>query len=73
MTAPLPALALALGLPFLAWLVYLRSDRADWIDVAWAFSLGGLALLYAAAGTGDPARRLVLGAAGGAWGASPSR
>jgi steroid 5-alpha reductase family enzyme len=64
----LPALALALGLPLLAWLVYLRTDRADWIDVAWAFSLGGLAALYAAAGTGDPGRRLVLGAAGAAWG-----
>lgn len=64
----LMALALALGLPLLAWLVYLRTDRADWIDVAWAFSLGGLAVLHAEAGTGDPLRRLILGAAGGAWG-----
>ena len=66
--AALLALPLALGMPFLAWLVYLRTDRADWIDVAWAFSLGGLAALYAAAGAGDPARRMVLGAAGAAWG-----
>ncbi|BDU77552.1 DUF1295 domain-containing protein [Mesoterricola sediminis] len=66
--ALVPALPLALGLPFLAWLVYLRTDRADWIDVAWAFSLGGLAVLYAWTGQGDPWRRLVLGAAGGAWG-----
>ena len=43
--AALLALPLALGIPFLAWLVYLRTDRADWIDVAWAFSLGGLAIM----------------------------
>ena len=64
----LASIPVALGLPFLAWLVYLRTDRADWIDVAWAYSLGALALLDAALGSGDPMRRLVLGLAGGAWG-----
>lgn len=62
------SLLLALGLPFTAWLVYLRTDRADWIDVAWAFSLGALALLYAALGTGDLDRRLLTGLIGGLWG-----
>jgi len=62
------ALSVALGLPFLAWLVYLATDRADWIDVAWAFSLGGLAALFAVMGHGDPGRRLLMGAVGGLWG-----
>ncbi len=59
---------LALGLPFLAWLLYLRTDRADWIDVAWAASLGALAVLFAYHGTGDSSRRILVGLAGGAWG-----
>jgi len=61
-------LVLALGLPLLAYALYLRRDRADWIDVAWAFSLGGMAVVHAAWGAGDPGRRLLLGAAGAAWG-----
>jgi steroid 5-alpha reductase family enzyme len=64
----LTGLPLALGLPFLAWLVYLKTDRADWIDVAWAFSLGGLAGCFAFLGTGDPGRRLLVGLLGGLWG-----
>jgi len=59
---------LAMGLPLAAWLVYLKTDRADWIDVAWALSLGGLAVLFAAMGPGDPARRLLTGVVGGIWG-----
>lgn len=61
-------LSVALGLPFLAWLVYLVTDRADWIDVAWAFSLGALAVLFALLGPGDPDRRLLMGTVGGLWG-----
>ncbi len=61
-------LSIAMGLPFLAWLVFLTTDRADWIDVAWAFSLGGLAVLFAVLGPGDPARRLLTGLVGGLWG-----
>lgn len=64
----LAAVPVALGLPFLAWVVYLRTDRADWIDVAWAFSLGALAAQFAVLGSGDPSRRLALGVAGTAWG-----
>lgn len=59
---------LALGLPFGAWLLYLKTDRADWIDVAWAFSLGGLAVLFATLGVGDPSRRMLVGIVGGLWG-----
>lgn len=61
-------LSIALGLPLLAWLVYLMTDRADWIDVAWAFSLGGLAVLFAVLGPGDGDRRLLTGLLGGLWG-----
>ncbi len=62
------ALPVALGVPFLAWLIYLVTDRADWIDVAWAFSLGGLAVLYAVLGSGDFEQRLLTGFMGGLWG-----
>ncbi len=58
----------ALGVPFLAWLVYLVTDRADWIDVAWALSLGALAVVFAVLGPGDPDRRLLSGFVGGLWG-----
>lgn len=59
---------LALGLPLLAWLVFLRTDNGGWIDVAWAYSLGGLAVLFAILGPGDPARRLLTALLGGLWG-----
>ena len=61
-------LPIALGLPFAAWLLYLKYDRADWIDVAWAYSLGAMAVCFALNGGGDPGRRLLLGLAGGLWG-----
>ena len=64
----LAALPLAVGLPLLAWFVYLRTDRADWIDVAWAYCLAAMAVLFTALGPGDPLRRLLLGGAGALWG-----
>lgn len=59
---------LALGLPLLAWGVFLKTDNGGWIDVAWAYSLGGLAMLFAALGPGDPDRRLLTALLGGLWG-----
>src|SRR5512145_1012506 len=59
---------LALGLPLLAWLVFLKTDNGGWIDVAWAFSLGSLAVLFAVLGPGDPDRRLLTALLGGVWG-----
>jgi len=37
------------------------------VDVGWALGVGILALIYAAAGGGDPARRLVLAVLAGFW------
>jgi steroid 5-alpha reductase family enzyme len=59
---------LALGLPLLAWLVFLKTDNGGWIDVAWAYSLGGLAVLFAALGPGDSDHRLLTALLGGLWG-----
>lgn len=58
----------ALGLMLLAWLLHLRTRNAGWVDAAWALGLGGLAVLYAALGPGDPQRRLLVGVLGGGWG-----
>jgi steroid 5-alpha reductase family enzyme len=61
--------ALGVGLLQLAfWLWHLRKDNASWVDVGWALGLGGLAVFYALAASGDPARRLLAGAMGGLWG-----
>jgi steroid 5-alpha reductase family enzyme len=72
MAAPLVALIAfaALALLFTAvWRWQLHSLNAGIIDPVWAASLGGVALLYAAAGTGDPLRRIVVGIGGACWGA----
>lgn len=50
------------------WLWHLRRDNASWVDVGWALGLGGLAVFYALAASGDPTRRLLAGAMGGLWG-----
>jgi len=58
---------LALGSVFLAWLVFLKTDNAGWVDVSWALGLGALAVAFALAGPGDASRRLLLGLLGGTW------
>jgi steroid 5-alpha reductase family enzyme len=60
----LAMLALFLG----AWTVLLRTGNAGWVDVAWGFGMGVLAVLFAVIGPGDPSRRLIVGALGGFWG-----
>ena len=50
------------------WLVYRRTDCADWVDAGWAGSLGLLAVLYGAAGPGYLHRRLLVALLGGFWG-----
>ncbi len=50
------------------WLRQRRTRDAGTVDVAWAGGLGGLAVLCAVLGDGDPTRRLLLGAIGGSWG-----
>lgn len=68
----LPVLAWGLlwvtGLMLLTWLWHLRTRNAGWVDVAWAFGLGGLAVLYAWLLEGDPARRWLVAGLGGLWG-----
>lgn len=51
------------------WLLHLRLADASIVDPGWAGNLALLAVLYAVLGPGDPARRLLIGAMGGIWGA----
>jgi steroid 5-alpha reductase family enzyme len=61
--------ALAMLVLFLgAWAVLLRTNNAGWVDVAWGFGMGVLAVLFAVLGPGDPLRRILVGALGGLWG-----
>lgn len=50
-----------------------RRHNAGIVDVLWAASLGGAAVLLAALGAGAIAPRVFLGALGGAWGARLAR
>lgn len=52
----------------LTWLVYLRLDRADIVDISWAFGLGTLALIYAYVADGWWVRRLLIGGMAAFWG-----
>jgi steroid 5-alpha reductase family enzyme len=51
------------------WAWQLQSRNAGMIDPVWAFSLGGVAVLYAAVANGDPHTRLIVGIGAMAWGA----
>jgi steroid 5-alpha reductase family enzyme len=62
------AALLACGIQGALWLLYRRTDRADWVDAGWAGSLGLMAILYGVAGTGALPRRLLVAGLGGAWG-----
>ena len=52
----------------IAWLIQLRTRNAGIVDAIWAWSLGGLALIYAAAGSAPAGTRLSLALMGGIWG-----
>ncbi len=49
------------------WLVQRARRDAGVVDVGWTAGLGMLAVLYAAAGTGDPKRRLLVAVMAGGW------
>lgn len=51
-----------------AWLLSLRTRNAGLVDPIWAFTLGGLAAVYAVAGSAPQDTRVLLGAMGAAWG-----
>jgi len=52
----------------LLWLVQWYRKNAGIVDVAWAFGTGMLAVWFAAAAEGDPARRTLVAAMAGIWG-----
>jgi steroid 5-alpha reductase family enzyme len=56
------------GLFSLVWLVQLRTRNAGLVDAVWSWSLGLLAVLYAAAGTAPAPLRGLLAVLGGLWG-----
>jgi steroid 5-alpha reductase family enzyme len=49
------------------WLLQRARRDAGWVDVGWSYGIGILAVLYAIAGDGDPARRGLVGALGAVW------
>lgn len=52
----------------LAWLIQLRTRNAGLVDAIWAWTLGGLAVFYAAVGSAPQETRIVVGLMGGLWG-----
>jgi len=68
-TAPLLLLGWVLAAAMMAalWLLQRARRDAGVVDVGWAAGLGLLAILYAAAGGGDPLRRVLVAVMAGAW------
>ena len=60
--------AVVAALMLVLWAVQRRTGNAGIVDVAWAASIAALAVFFAAAGDGDPARRLLVTAMTGTWG-----
>ncbi len=52
----------------LAWLLQLRTRNAGLVDAVWAWTLGGLAMFYAATGSAPEGTRILLALMGGLWG-----
>lgn len=59
---------LSLGAFTIAYLIYRWTDNASVVDAVWAFTLGATGVVYAALGSGDQTRRLILTVMTGAWG-----
>src|SRR5690242_4717125 len=51
-----------------AWVLQLRTRNAGLVDPIWAFTLGSIAVVYAAAGSAPAATRLAVGLMGASWG-----
>jgi steroid 5-alpha reductase family enzyme len=51
-----------------AWALQLRTRNAGLVDPIWAFTLGAIAVVYAALGTAPAETRWAVGLMGGAWG-----
>ncbi len=69
---PLHAFLISIAIVFvaktLAWLVQLRTRNGGLVDAVWAFTLGGLAIWYAAVGDAPEPVRWLMAGMGGAWG-----
>lgn len=64
----LAAAGIAVTAKTCAWLLQLRTRNAGMVDPIWAFTLGGLAVFIAWAGTAPADTRFVLALMGGLWG-----
>jgi steroid 5-alpha reductase family enzyme len=60
--------AIVAGMMFVLWLVHLFLRNAAIVDVGWAAGLGTLAIYYAVAGPGYPARKWAIASMAGFWG-----
>lgn len=69
LNAFLLTVAIAVVAKTAAWLWQLRTRNAGMVDAIWAFTLGSLALVYAAAGTAPAPVPMLLALMGGLWGA----
>ena len=69
LAAFLTTVAVAVAAKTGAWLLQLRTRNAGLVDPIWAFTLGALAVVYAAAGSAPAEVRWALGLMGGLWGA----
>jgi steroid 5-alpha reductase family enzyme len=63
----LVTVVLAVAAKSLAWWLQLRTRNAGLVDPVWAFTLGAIALAYAAFGAAPLATRVALGLMGGLW------
>jgi steroid 5-alpha reductase family enzyme len=66
--ASVGAVILVVAAKTVAWALQLRTRNAGIVDAIWAWSLGGLAVWFAATGAGMPTVRAVTGLLGGLWG-----
>ena len=51
-----------------AYRIYRRTGNASVVDAVWSFAMGGIGVLYALLGAGDPVRRALLAVMAGGWG-----
>ena len=68
LTAFLTSVAIVVAAKTGAWLLQLRTRNAGLVDAIWAYTLGGLAVFYAAIGPAPEGTRMLLALMGGLWG-----
>ncbi len=68
LTAFAASVAIVIAAKTFAWLLQLKTKNGGLVDAVWALTLGGLAVLYALAGTAPVETRIVLAVMGAAWG-----